>query len=343
MQVIRFLGVALGVLLLSFLALVVGLLATNPSPGPVPRWLELAEMPFPRGEVGTAIVPGDQPRAADIYVVGGFEGVGSASDRVSVYDTIENTWDEAPRLPDPRHHPGTAALGATVYVTGGAVSARDRTEQDELWALPQGATTWEELEPMPEPRAAHRMVAHDGRLYVVGGHGPSSRVLTWAPDGGWSTGAEMPGPRHHLAVVVREGSIWALGGRTEDDTLLDRVDIYDPETDTWREGPQLPTPISAAVEGVIDGRIHLVGGEDPAILGGGTFDHHLVLEEDGEGWGRAEPAPLAVHGAAGGVVDGRLHVIGGAARQGLLSVLAWTGYAASYDPSAAGGANRPEG
>jgi hypothetical protein len=343
MQVVRFLGVVLGILLLSFLALVVGLLATNPNPDPAQRWLELAEMPVPRGEVGTAIVDGDEPGAVEIHVIGGFEGLGSASDRVSVYHTAQNVWDEAPRLPEPRHHVGAAALGTAVYVTGGAVSARNWTERDDLWVLPVGSAAWDELEPMPEPRAAHRMVAHDGRLYVIGGHGPSSRVLSWTPDDGWSTGAEMPRPRHHLAAVVREGEIWAIGGRDEDDTVLDRVDIYDPEADTWREGPALPTPVSAAVEGVMDGRIHLVGGEDPALVGGATFDGHLVLEEDGGGWGLAEPAPLAVHGAAGGVVDGRLHVIGGAARQGLLSALAWTGYAASYDPSGTGGSGEPGG
>lgn len=338
MAVLRLVGVAFGVLVLSLLALIVGLLATNPGPEPSPRWLEIAEMPFPRGEVGTAIIDGDETTEGAIHIVGGFEGLASASDRTSIYRTGSNTWDEGPRLPAPRHHPGAAALHADVHVTGGAVSARGWTGHDDHWILRDGEGAWEELAPLPEPRAAHRMVAYEDRLYVIGGHGPSSRVLIWHPDEGWSTGAEMPEPRHHLAAVAHDGEIWAIGGRTEDDETLRRVDVYDPDADAWRDGPDLPDPTSAAVEGVIGDRIHLAGGEDPALVGGGTFDHHFVLDPEGGEWEIAEGPPLAVHGAAGGTVDGELYVIGGAARQGLLSALAWTGFGASYDPERPSGA-----
>jgi hypothetical protein len=45
------------------------------------------------------------------------------------------------------------------------------------------------------------------------------------------------------------------------------------------------------------------------------------------------PLPIvAVHGAAGAVVDGRLIVTGGARRQGALSPLGWSGVAESFEP-----------
>ena len=59
----------------------------------------------------------------------------------------------------------------------------------------------------------------------------------------WSTGAEMPMPRHHLAAVVVDGRIWAIGGRVGT-RIQDRVDIYDPATDTWSSGPPLPEATS---------------------------------------------------------------------------------------------------
>jgi hypothetical protein len=92
--------------------------------------------------------------------------------------------------------------------------------------------------------------------------------------------------------------------------------------------------VSAAVECVIGGDIHLVGGEDPALLGGGVIDRHLVLRRGARAWEELDAPPLAVHGAAGGAIGGELVVAGGAARQGALSPLAWTNYAARFDPRA---------
>lgn len=141
----------------------------------------------------------------------------------------------------------------------------------------------------------------------------------------------MPVPRDHLAAVVHDGEIWAIGGRDGDGPVTD-VHVYDPGSDEWRDGPELPVPVSAAVEGVIAGDIHLVGGEDPSVLGGGVIDRHLVLRRGARSWEELDSPPLAVHGAAGGTVDGQLLVAGGAARQGALSPLAWTDYAARFDP-----------
>jgi hypothetical protein len=69
---------------------------------------------------------------------------------------------------------------------------------------------------MPEGRWGHRTVSLGGRLFVVGGEGPSSRVLIFSEEEGWSAGAELPVPRDHLAVVVHGGEIWAIGGRNGD-------------------------------------------------------------------------------------------------------------------------------
>ena len=85
------------------------------TPAPAAKgWRTLAPMPTPRSEVAVAAVGGK------IYVVGGFEGDGSTSDAVEVYDPVTDTWTQAPPLPEPRHH--TAAMGvggAFLYVIGG--------------------------------------------------------------------------------------------------------------------------------------------------------------------------------------------------------------------------------
>jgi hypothetical protein len=67
-------------------------------------WRTLAPMPTPRSEVAVAAVGGK------IYVIGGFEGDGSTSDAVEVYDPATDTWTQAPSLPEPRHHTAASAF-----------------------------------------------------------------------------------------------------------------------------------------------------------------------------------------------------------------------------------------
>ena len=162
---------------------------------------------------------------------------------VSVYDPNRKLWITGPSLPARRHHFAAATVGQTLYVSGGTTVAGLHLgmawpPMDNFWRLTTSSDRWESLGPMIEPRWGHRMVAHKGRLYVVGGRGPSSRVLIYTPDQGWSLGAELPRPRDHLSVVVVDGLIWAIGGR--DPRSLARVDIYNPAMDTWQPGPELP-------------------------------------------------------------------------------------------------------
>jgi N-acetylneuraminic acid mutarotase len=330
---LRGLALIVGGVVLVVVAAAVVLALTTPSPRYAAGWAVLAELPEPRGEVASTVVErGGTPR---LVVAGGLTGVTArTSSAVHELDVEAGTWRRLPDLPAPRHHPAAAAIDGDVYMAGGAPSVGDWTPQDTLWVLRDGAAAWEPLAPMPEGRDSHRMRVLDGRLHVVGGHGATSDVLIYDPeDDAWERGAPMPEPRHHLAVVVLDGGLWAVGGRDEDDRVLDAVHVWDPDTDTWREGPRLPQPVSAGVEGVLGGRIHLVGGEDPAVPGGSIVDEHLVLDPQVGTWRQAAPAPLGVHGAGGGVVGGRLVVTGGAARQGGLSVLAWTGFTAAYEPA----------
>jgi N-acetylneuraminic acid mutarotase len=178
------------------------------------------------------------------------------------------------------------------------------------------------------------MVTVAGKLYVVGGRG-GGRVEIFNPATGWTLGAAMPRPRDHLAAVVVGNRIYAIGGR--DSEIVSRVDIYDTVTDTWSSGPKMLVPASAMTAALLaDGKIHVVGGEDPGTLGGQVLDRHYILNPTSGAWLPSTPPLLAVHGAASGVTGGVLVTAGGARRQGALSILAWTGMTQRLDPRGAG-------
>lgn len=329
-RVVRSVVTVLVVVLLVGAAALGVLLFTNPEPTAMAGWTWHEQMPGPRGEAASTVGPLPEGGGEGLYAIGGFTTPAATSDEVAVYDPREDAWAQVTSLPEGRHHAGVASVDGRLVVAGGARSATGWEPTETVWSWRPGQDEWDTLDAMPEPRDSHGMVALDGRIYVIGGDGPSADVLVWE-DGGWSRGAPLPEPRHHLSVVVLAGEIWAIGGRDDDDAPMTAVHVYDPGADEWREGPSLPDPTSASVAGVLGDRIHVVGGEDPAVLGGGVFDRHVWLEPGSAEWQRGPQPPLATHGTAGGVIDGRLYVAGGATRQGLLSLVSWTGFTASYE------------
>lgn len=289
---------------------------TNPDPVDSPGWTRLADMPNPRGEVAAAGV------GARLIVAGGLRAIGGTSDAVGVYQIEKDEWASGRPLPSARHHAAAAALEGWLYVAGGASSATDWMPRSEVWRSRPGGD-WEAVEDMPEGRQGHAMVSWGGRLYVIGGVGSTDRTLVYHPDEGWSPAALLPAGRDHLRAAAWGDEIWVIGGRSNDP--LPRVDVYEPRADRFRRGPDLPEPTSAMAVGVVGRSLHVVGGEDPGVIGGRVIEAHYMLEQGSLRWRSGTRPVLAVHGAGFAVHGNGLIVAGGASRQGGLSVASWTG------------------
>ena len=312
-------AVALGLLLAagSWLA---AMFLGNPLVRETRGWTLGSSLPTARGETATAVAGGR------LYVIGGLSGItGAPTAEVSTWDPASDTWTAAPPLPEARDHAAATALDGAVFVSGGGSPAGQPT--DTLWMLPAGGDAWRPLPPLPEPRYAHRMVAVEDLLFVVGGIGPSGAVLVYDPvEEAWHAAAKLPDTRDHLAAVVVDGEIWAIGGRV-DGRAVSRVDIYDPANDSWRDGPPLPAVTSGAAEAVtVEGRILLSGGEDPSVSDD-VIDRHWQIDarDPTATWQPLDAPPLAVHGAQGAMVDGTFVIAGGASRPGGASRFSWSG------------------
>ncbi len=171
----------------------------------------------------------------------------------------------------------------------------------------------------------------DGVLYVAGGLSPdegdgeigiSDRVFALEPGAqSWRERARLPVPIHHPNLVGLEREVYAIGGFTAGNggawTMSSAVRVYNPSRDRWSRGPDLPTPYAETVCAAIDGRIHVVTGRRPAGASNSEWPHHadtnahIVLDAASGNWTTAAPAPTARNSAAGAIVEGRLHVIGG--------------------------------
>ena len=186
-------------------------------------WEVITQLPTKRSGIAAAVVDDK------IYIIGGtlenFEGPDGIS-TIEEYDPQTNTWRQVADMPTPRYYPKAAVANDTIYVFGG-------------WYQEKGVKTHYPV----------RVDAYD----------PATDT--------WTRKKDMPVPRVHPAVGAVDGKIYIIGGSTgwggEDERRMDRVDIYDPATDTWEEGPKMPTRRDAYLGGVVNNHIYVIGGYGP--------------------------------------------------------------------------------
>jgi N-acetylneuraminic acid mutarotase len=281
-------------------------------------WTRTAPMPTSRSELAAAALDGR------IYAAGGIAQRGTTA-AFEIYDPATDRWEELPPLLEAFHHLAAAATDDRIYVTGGYADLLFSEITNRAWAYDPRARTWTRIADLPAPRAAHGMAAIEGKLYVVGGVGPDSKEL-WiydpATDRWDAERAVLPTQREHLTVTVVGGKLYAAGGRWDDRGNLAALEIYDPVAGTWTRGPDLPTPRSGLTAGVLDGHIHVTGGESLSL--GRTFGEHEAYDPTTAKWIALASLPTPRHGLASGVVSGRWYVIGGGARAGALTFVSLT-------------------
>lgn len=134
-----------------------------------------------------------------------------------------------------------------------------------------------------------------------------------------SRAADMPAPRTEVAGAVWEGRIIVVGGLDERGAASERSDIYDPETDTWTAGPNLPVALHHTAVATLGERVVVVGGYS---IGPGGWTPEAAVWSLGvgeESW-QAEPDMATARGALAVASTGdRLVAIGGVGPTGFLT------------------------
>jgi len=137
-------------------------------------------------------------------------------------------------------------------------------------------------------------------------------VATTFGEGSDSTrAADLPLPFTEVAGAMWEGRIVVVGGMDAGGEASDRTYVYDPGTDTWETGPNLPVALHHTAAATIGDRIYVVGGYSVEDLRLVSESAVWSLGPDDESW-RAEPDLTTARGALAVVSTGdRLFAIGG--------------------------------
>jgi len=244
------------------------------------------------GRWGSATALAQRPYRGDHHaaeVVNGklylFGGLGGGSEgKVQIYDPLANRWTLGAPMPFAAGSSASAVIAGRVFVAGGIVGSATTTRAASYNPV---TNTWTEVAPMPRGRN-HAASATDGvRLYVFGGRGPGSGDSNAVADGfdtlqiynpfrnTWfssavstSTLRPMPQARGGMGkAVFYNGEFYVMGGETLTGAgatplrVYDRVDVYNPVTNTWRLAT---TPLPTARHGIFPllyaGRVYVAAG-----------------------------------------------------------------------------------
>jgi N-acetylneuraminic acid mutarotase len=273
-------------------------------PQPASEWKVLPNAPTARLMMASTVLDGK------IWVAGGMLGHDQTLDTVETFDPKTGAWQQQPSLPIPLHHATAATYRGEVVVIGGTTENL-ADASNKVFVFRNGS--WAQLPDLKHARAAAAAAVVGDKLVVVGGQDDKQLVKqTEVFDGNsWTDAPDMPTPREHLAAVSDGVYVYAVGGRNlSADENSNAFERFDPASGNWEQLPPMPTPRGSYGAAYIDGRIVVVGGEEPTQV----LNTVEMYDIGNRKWTTIAPINTPVHGEAVAAVGETVYCIGGADR-----------------------------
>jgi hypothetical protein len=208
-------------------------------------WINMAPVPRPV-QWARAVAVGD-----NIYVPGG-AWIGGFTDVMQIYNTETDTWSYGAHLPAPRGGMATVAFNGLVYMIAGW----DNVGHNEVFIYDPVTNSYTTGAPMPDVQGVVAGVLFNGEIYVVGGwDAPGAHYVYNPATNTWRTIAPLPTNAGKCQGAgkgfVLNNAVWIVGCGTW---------IYDPDGDTWRQGPSNNVSRVGSSAELFNGRGFVVGG-----------------------------------------------------------------------------------
>lgn len=231
------------------------------------RWDVVSQLEPRRAYNGCAALDGR------IWVIGGrlLAKTPIPIDRVDIYDPKTSKWQTGPSLPTPRTEAVVVPVHNRIYVIGGTSSAPEPTTYDTL-SIGTGETTWRVEPPIPGGTIIQASgCAIGGKIYLVAPQQKSAFrydtvTRTWEPL------PALPAEMTLYAAVcgAHNGEFWVMGGNSDKRLTF----IYSPKTNSWRSGPDLPTPMGWTSAQDVNGKLIIT----PAGLSSPMLDDFIFTD-----------------------------------------------------------------
>ncbi len=268
-------------------------LASKPSVPANGAWTAGATMASMQSEVGTATI-GTRSCAA-----GGFV----AQRDFQCYDAATNSWTVLAPLPAGRDHGEAVAYDGAIYFTGGNGEEGDASG----WRYDFGANRWQAVPELPNVAASGAAMLHGfayfGGFTAIYQYDPRSRQARLIP-------GDTFAPRDHSQLVAFQGEIWHFGGRGNSGAPNAVVSIFDPASETWRQGPMLRNPRAGFAASASSTVLFVAGGEKLDAPTAVINTAEAIAAGDSS-WTALPSLPFGVHGVGSMLYGNAFYTLGG--------------------------------
>lgn len=297
-------------------------------------WQELPNMPVEKWEAATFVLD------EKLYVLGGY-GAGVKSSKIChIFNPADGSWTRIQDLPSAISHVNPVLDGRVVWFAGGFKDGYKDHVIAEVWNFDLDLDRFTAAPLLPEKRGGGGLERVGRKLHYISGlkeDRDTDASEHWILDldeyaqgtAQWrEDGAPMPVPRNQFSSVIFEEKIYLIGGQFHHDSCqLDqaRVDIYDPDTDTWSEGPSLPKGHSHSEGGtfVHDNKIYMVGGHTTPEGGKKSIDPDILMLAPGCEWELIGKLPIPLSSPAARIIGDKFYVAGGSLDGGSVQPKMW--------------------
>ncbi|XP_019629830.1 PREDICTED: kelch-like protein 12 [Branchiostoma belcheri] len=211
--------------------------------------------------------------------------MGGYSPNAHYYDPVQKDWFSLPKLLYPwktcltevgdcRCNPSLLCVGDSIYVFGGETSSGLGVQENLRYNI--STNSWDEI-----PRVGYHFrpacVLLGDCIYLISSH---HSFKLHVPSLLWSEVSHQPHELKDTAVAAYRGRIYVIGGTEEppDSAVQDRVQVYDPETDTWTDQAPTRRKHSHAAALVINDQLYIAGGLTPSVTDNGEMMNSQNVE-----------------------------------------------------------------
>ncbi len=232
---------------------------------------------------------------------------------VEAYNQASNTWVTKASLLTPRYYMGTAIVGGTLYVMGGADSS---TILASMEAYDPATDSWVTRAALPTPRSGLVAAAINGLLYTVGGSNGSALPTVEAYNpvlNTWTTKASIPELVSQPAVAILAGTLYICGGVDAAGNPTSSVYSYDPPSDSWTQRNTLLMARGGDCAVTVGGVIYVMAGQDPGSLVLSSVETYSATNGV---WSSATSLTSARFMPGAASLGGTIYVVGGLSASG---------------------------
>jgi N-acetylneuraminic acid mutarotase len=295
-------------------------------------WNTKTPMNQARANLGVVAVEGK------IYAIGGYtinNYQGTFVGTNECYDPASDTWTTLEAMPTPRACFAIAEYQGKIYCIGGAIGIDDRPSYMGTAYIPCGvievydpvANSWNTKKPLPfmgsNSQLTINIQAHvvNGQLFFVDNYNECNLYMyepatdVWVKKSQYTIASNFMPHSFVVTVVIDNQIIITRASYSESvQAFAQKILIYDPKTDVWREGQTDPEGMYRCIGGATTGlyapkKVYILGVRESSISS--PWVANRVYDPVKDIWSTAKDVPTNRRDFGVVVIDDVLYVIGG--------------------------------